>query len=604
MKKCFWPVLLFVVIVPLFAFSKTEISPLELLNTIEMHLDQMNLEDIHSLTDSELILLKNIVRLKEPFLKALAQEEGIVLKRVRTPSLYEGVMSFYEYCEKHGQKELAQKLALAASKLLTVRGMMTYTLKTLQENQRLFSRLKVDVNPILRDGDINYGSYFNLLQKMADLYNPKVQSFENDFYKKAREQYQDYATHRELWLELIRATDTVNGEYSKGLKELIRRGEFGKKEALKYFLTESEPALMTRSMVQFYFMRAFAEAYLSLYHGEEGRLKIYFKHLLSDPMMHLNFITFSIAADRTRHLFNRSSAFYKFGMKHPLLAQSILDARPLFIGIFVSDVIFQMVEHPRFLEIWWLMKEGEIKEAGNLFFDLANEVWFRRTFLAKALFSTAVFSGYNLTLHSLLRYGGKKASFSPTSSFIVFTSALIAHDLLLEKINPTFQEWDWQDRLKMAHALVQERLMIFKENLKELNSSLNIEDILSDPQIQPLVEGVYRVELLSLARAFQEKEKEEIRLQTLKEQYPKTTLLLHKLFHLFVSFELLDQVYSGYREFLFRDIYKTMINLQKVFEKQKQELLGETLKRIEKAQQEGKLDLVFQLSMDASLQVF
>ncbi|OGQ33533.1 MAG: hypothetical protein A3A72_08665 [Deltaproteobacteria bacterium RIFCSPLOWO2_01_FULL_38_9] len=118
-----------------------------------------------------------------------------------------------------------------------------------------------------------------------------------------------------------------------------------------------------------------------------------------------------------------------------------------------------------------------------------------------------------------------------------------------------------------------------------------------------MVEGVYRVELLSLARAFQEKEKEEIRLQTLKEQYPKTTLLLHKLFHLFVSFELLDQVYSGYREFLFRDIYKTMINLQKVFEKQKQELLGETLKRIEKAQQEGKLDLVFQLSMDASLQV-
>src|SRR3989338_2751261 len=166
MKKCFWPVLLFVVTVPLFAFSKTEISPLELLNTIEMHLDQMNLEDIHSLTDSELILLKNIVRLKEPFLKALAQEEGIVLKRVRTPSLYEGVMSFYEYCEKHGQKELAQKLALAASKLLTVRGMMTYTLKTLQENQRLFSRLKVDVNPILRDGDINYGSYFNLLLKM------------------------------------------------------------------------------------------------------------------------------------------------------------------------------------------------------------------------------------------------------------------------------------------------------------------------------------------------------------------------------------------------------------------------------------------------------
>ena len=115
MKKCFWPVLLFVVIVPLFAFSKTEISPLELLNTIEMHLDQMNLEDIHSLTDSELILLKNIVRLKEPFLKALAQEEGIVLKRVRTPSLYEGVMSFYEYCEKHGQKELAQKFHFSLS---------------------------------------------------------------------------------------------------------------------------------------------------------------------------------------------------------------------------------------------------------------------------------------------------------------------------------------------------------------------------------------------------------------------------------------------------------------------------------------------------------
>ncbi len=626
----------------------------KILEEIRTSLSRMDLEDVHSFRDADFVEVKKIVRLRKPFLEALAKQEGVKLHYVRTRSLIEGLMTFYHAAEKSGQKELAQNLGLATAKLLTVKGLVTYTLKTWQENRNLFSDPQLKeffsdekkLEAIRRGGELNYAQYFNLLRKMGERYDSKSQTLENEFYRKAKEQYENYTTYQELWLELIRATDEMNGEYTRGLKELIRGGYFGKKEAFSYLLTQSAPSEMVRSMVQFYFMRAFAEAYLSLYHWDERRLLSFFE-VLKNPIMHASFITFSVAADRARKAFTQSSAFYKLSLNHPLVARSVIDAAPLFTGMIVSDVIFRMVEHPRFKELWWLTQQGEVQEAASLFLDLAEEVWFRKSFLARAIASTVIFSGYNLALYSTLKYGGEfvtkilsrytanpfytKVSFSPASSFIAFTSAFIVHDLVMEQINPIFHEWDWQDRLDEAKECVQERLEAFQSkdlaslaqaalqelhldqhlnsqdflNLlfqKRLSEYLDEEKLLTETErvkVKLLEEGVYKTELLFLARSFKERDQERGKFSSASQEYSLSQNLFHEIFSVLVSFEFLDQVYSGYREFFFRDIYQELAKAEKLFIQQKEEMLQGYLKQAKEAEAQEKTDLAFQLSIQA-----
>ncbi|MBI3016830.1 MAG: hypothetical protein HYY62_02370 [Deltaproteobacteria bacterium] len=608
-------------------------------------LSRMDLEDIHSFRDTDFAEVKKIVRLRKSFLEVSAKQEGVKLHYIRTRSLIEGLMTFYHAAEKSGQSDLAQKLGLATAKLLTVKGLIKYTLATWQENRNLFSDLQMKES-IPNEKEIDYATYFNLLRKMANRHDPKSRTLENEFYRKAKEQYENYTTYQELWLELIRATDEVNGEYTRGLKELIRRGYFGKKEALGYFVTKSVPAEMVRSMVHFYFMRAFSEAYLSLYHWDERRLLSFFE-VLKNPMMHASFITFSIAADRARKAFAQSSAFYKLSLNHPLVARSVIDAGPLFTGMIVSDVIFRMIEHPRFKELWWLTQQAEVTEAASLFLDLAEEVWFRRSFLARAVASTVIFSGYNLALYSTLKYGGEavtkilsrytsnpfytKVSFSPASSFIAFTSAFIVHDLVMEQLNPILSEWDWQDRLKEGKELVKGRLQTFQSKdisslaqaalqelhldrhlnseeflkllfQKKLSEYLDEEKFLTELErikIKMLEEGVYKTELLSLARSFKERDQERGKLSSVSKEYPLSQSLFQEVFSVLVSFEFLDQVYSGYREFFFRDLYQELAKAEKVFLEQKKEILKTYLAQAQAAEAQEQTDLAFRISLQA-----
>lgn len=625
--------------------QEKQLSVSQILEEVRASLSRMDLEDIHSFRDSDFVEVKKIVRLRKPFLEALAKQEGVKLHYIRTRSLIEGLMTFYHAAEKSGQTDLAQKLGLATAKLLTVKGLISYTLKTWQENRNLFSDPHIK-EAIPSEREIDYAAYFNLLQKMGGRYDPKSRTLENEFYRKAKEQYENYTTYQELWLELIRATDEMNGEYTRGLKDLIRQGYFGKREALGYLMTKSMPAAMTRSMVHFYFMRAFSEAYLSFYHWDERRL-LSFVEVLKNPMMHASFITFSLAADRARKAFTQSSAFYKLSLNHPLVARSVIDAGPLFIGMIVSDVIFQMIEHPRFKELWWLTKQAEVTEAASLFLDLAEEVWFRRSFLARAVASTVIFSGYNLALYSTLKYGGEfatkilnryisnpfyaKVSFSPASSFIAFTSAFIVHDLMMEPLNPIFHEWDWQDRLKEAKEWVKTRLQAFQskdfsslaraalqelhlerylspENFlgllfqKRLSEYLDEEKFLTELErvkIKMLEEGVYRTELLSLARSFHERDQEREKLSGVFQEYPLSQSLFHEVSSVLVSLEFLDQVYSGYREFFFRELYQELGRAEKVFLQQKEELLQKYLARAQAAEAQEQTDLAFRISLQA-----
>ncbi len=608
-------------------------------------LSRMDLEDIHSFRDTDFVEVKKIVRLRKPFLEASAKQEGVRLHYIRTRSLIEGLMTFYHAAERSGHGDLTQKLGLATAKLLTVKGLIKYTLTTWRENRNLFSDPQIK-EAIPSEKEIDYATYFNLLRKMGERYEAKSRTLENEFYRKAKEQYENYTTYQELWLELIRATDEVNGEYTRGLKELIRNGYFGKRETFEYLVMKSAPSEMVRSMVHFYFMRAFSEAYLSLYHWDERRLLSFFE-VLKNPMMHASFITFSLAADRARKAFTQSSAFYKLSLNHPLVARSVIDAGPLFTGMIVSDVIFRMIEHPRFKELWWLTQQAEITEAASLFLDLAEEVWFRRSFLGRAIASTVIFSGYNLALYSTLKYGGEvvtkmmsrytstpfytKVSFSSASSFIAFTSAFIVHDLVMEELNPIFSEWDWQDRLKEAKKLIKERLGTFQSKdisslaqaaLQELRLDryLSAQDFLSllfqrklsevldeekflteleRVKIKILEEGMYKTELLSLARSFKERDQEREKFSNVSQDYLSVRALFHEVFSVLVSFEFLDQVYSGYREFFFRDLYKELAKVEKLFLQQKESLLATYLAQTQKAEAEEKTDLAFRLSLQA-----
>src|SRR3989338_2025855 len=102
-------------------------------------LSRMDFEDIHSFRDTDFAEVKKIVRLRKPFLEASARQEGVRLHYIRTRSLIEGLTTFYQAAEKSGQSDLTQKLGLATAKLLTVKGLVKYTLKTWQENRNLFS---------------------------------------------------------------------------------------------------------------------------------------------------------------------------------------------------------------------------------------------------------------------------------------------------------------------------------------------------------------------------------------------------------------------------------------------------------------------------------
>ena len=621
---------------------------------VRASLSRMDLEDIHSFRDTDFAEVKKIVRLRKPFLEASARQEGVRLHYIRTRSLIEGLTTFYQAAEKSGQSDLTQKLGLATAKLLTVKGLVKYTLKTWQENRNLFSDSTLkeffsdekNLRVIEREGELNYAQYFTLLRKMADRHDPKSRTLENEFYRKAKEQYENYTTYQDLWLELIRATDEVNGEYTRGLKELIRQGYFGKKKALEYWMMKSAPSELVRSMVHFYFMRAFSEAYLSFYHWNERRLFSFFE-VLKNPMMHASFITFSLAADRARKAFAQSSAFYKLSLHHPLVARSVIDAGPLFTGIIVSDVIFSMIEHPRFKELWWLTQHAEVTEAASLFLDLAGDVWFRRSFLSRAIASTAIFSGYNLALYSTLKYGGgavakilsrytsnpfyTKVSFSPISSFIAFTSAFIVHDLIMEELSPLLHEWDWKDRLTEAKKLVKERLQTFQSQdfsslanaalqelhlerhlnsgtflrlllQKRLSEYLDEEKFLTERErvkIKMLEEGVYKIELLSLARSFKERDQEKEKLSHVAQDTSLAQNLFHEIFSVLISFEFLDQVYGGYREIFFRELVQELAKVEKLFLQQKEGMLQTYLEQAQKAEVQEKTDLAFRISLQA-----
>ena len=175
---------------------------------VRASLSRMDLEDIHSFRDTDFAEVKKIVRLRKPFLEASARQEGVRLHYIRTRSLIEGLTTFYQAAEKSGQSDLTQKLGLATAKLLTVKGLVKYTLKTWQENRNLFSDSTLkeffsdekNLRVIEREGELNYAQYFTLLRKMADRHDPKSRTLENEFYRKAKEQYENYTTYQDLLL--------------------------------------------------------------------------------------------------------------------------------------------------------------------------------------------------------------------------------------------------------------------------------------------------------------------------------------------------------------------------------------------------------------------
>lgn len=612
----------------------------DLIHEISLRLDSVEFGEMDRVSQDDLREIKNIVRLRSAFLRAQAKEEGIYLSELSTKSLYEGLATFYEYFQTHGQADLATQVALLQCKLLTVRGLISTSLDQWFEHTTAFQDAEMkkffsdpkNYERLTQEGELNYVSYFQLLRAMASKVEAGNQTLEHVFYRQALKQHTDYQTHPEIWHELIRATDLQNGEYTNGLRELIRKGYFGKKESFRYFLQDSAPSHMVRSMVHFYFMRAFAEAYMSLYHADQDRMEYYFKGLLTDPMMHASFITFSIAAERARKAFKGSSAFRRLGTKHPLVARSLIDAGPLFVGIIVSDTIFQMVEHPRFSELFWLTKNGEVIQAFQLFFELADEVWLRKSFFARAVASTAIFSGYNLGIYSILHYGGKRSvTLSPVSSFIVFTSAFIVHDLLMEELQPTFAEWDWQDRLQTAQKIAQDSMRQknlgdlpgkVRAALRELGVSEEIEAkhivyaifqrsflaFLEDAihltpldkiKLKKLEKYLYPVSLLNLGRKFKEKdaliEKED--LESAMQRFPKTTKLLESVYEVASSFEFLGQVYEGYREFLFMDVYKNIFSLEKEYQAERKPMIQSYQSMIQIAQDNGQFERASDLAM-------
>ncbi|MBI4041836.1 MAG: hypothetical protein HY390_08235, partial [Deltaproteobacteria bacterium] len=618
----------------------------DLLRQVKGHLDQIDLSDLSSVSQQDFDEIRNIARLREVFIRSWAHREGILLSKTKAQNVWEALMTFHTYCKEHELPELANQIAEASLKLLSVKSLVFQTLILLKENAPLFRDVHIRgllskndvVTRFYRNGDIDYIGYFKFLKQLASKYDPKITTVENEFYERAKLQVQDYQTYSDIWNELIRATSIENGQYQQGLQELIRHGHFGLKAQLGYVLMKSTSARMVRSMVHFYFMRAFTEVYVGLYHGETDRLKDYLGMLFNDHMMHANFITFSVVADRVRHVFHQSSVFHRWGLQHPLLARTWLDAAPLFSGMMVSDAIFNMISHPRFKEVGWLVRQGEMTEALFLLKDLVHEVWFRKSFLVRALASTAIFTGYELAFHSTMTRSARslttwfsrwtshpfvtRASLNPGVSFLVGVSAFITHDLLMEKLEPTLNAWDWQDRIAGAEVLLKKSLHVFEgqhELFRQAQKELGLEDIslevfkdlafhrmlisfLSEERaksseniffLKQLEQDVYELKLLEITRDLHTKELLQRRVEKGCQNFLAMCAVWDRSFELSLYFELLEEAYEGAREALFYPLYQRIWNYEQEFEMRKAEMMPFYTAETQRLQSRGDVDLAF-----------
>ena len=623
---------------------------------ISTRLSRVNPDPQIPFTAEEVRDLNEVNRLRKPFLRARAKKEGVLLQGVKSTSVLDTLMMLCYHCREHGQTQNLEHLERIIAKFATMKGQIVFHLESISQARlsirhpslQSFLADSKGIERIIRRGDINYEAYFKLVQKMAACFDPQSKTFENQIYEKAKALHESYQTHEEVWLEVIRATDTEQGEYTQGLRELLRRGYFGRPEAMRYIVTESYPAHMVRSMMHFYVMRLFSELYLSVYHSSSGRLETYVKSVLTDPAMHLHIFTFSYAAEKTREAFNQSSSFRRLGVRHPIWARALIDAGPLFTGMIVADSLFMMVGHPRFGEVLWLSRQGEIKAAAGLFIDLTEDVWLRKTFLMRVLFSTAVFTGYNLSLYSGLHVGGlalnrffsnytarpffTRTSFSPLSSFLVFSTAFIVHDLLMEKVTPTFVTWDWEARIAKAKELVSEKMNRLKEeelfqvaenvlkelglkdflhsdellNLifqKNLSAYLETEGLLTPEtrfDIDQLEKGALTISLHEVGREFEKLALEEKSLKPTSRKYPMTSYLLREASSLFSLFELLNQSVEGYQEFLFADMTRLLYRAQEAYTEERKELISFYEKASREAAERENIDLASSLMIELS----